>query len=122
MRGPNKVNVLSGFHNRRLCYPPAPSRIALQSLWTQARGNVHVNIVIYANSGDKVLSNERKRVGASTKGAPAASMFDLENPTLNWTALTKGMGVHAVSESATREFEDAFSNAMKQRGPIECAI
>ncbi|WP_459620168.1 acetolactate synthase large subunit [Burkholderia sp. 3C] len=96
----------------------------LQSLWTQARENVDVTTVIYANRGYKILSNELKRVGASSDGALAASMFDLENPTLNWVALANGMGVHAVSVNTPCEFEDAFSNAMKQRGPrlIECVI
>jgi acetolactate synthase-1/2/3 large subunit len=34
------------------------------------------------------------------------------------------MGVQAVSVNTPREFEDAFSDAMKQRGPrlIECVI
>ncbi|MFM0342324.1 acetolactate synthase large subunit [Paraburkholderia fungorum] len=96
----------------------------LQSLWTQARENVDVTTVIYANRGYKILSNELKRVGASSEGALAASMFDLANPTLNWVALANGMGVHAVSVNTPREFEDAFSSAMKQRGPrlIECVI
>ncbi|RDK03537.1 hypothetical protein DLM46_06810 [Paraburkholderia lacunae] len=51
-------------------------------------------------------------------------MFDLQNPTLDWVALAKGMGVEAVRAESRRTFEDAFASAMKQRGPrlIEAII
>jgi acetolactate synthase-1/2/3 large subunit len=96
----------------------------LQSLWTQARENVDVVTVIYANRGYKILSNELKRVGASGEGARAASMFDLENPSLDWVALATGMGVDAVRVESRGSFEDAFAAAMQHRGPkvIEAVI
>jgi acetolactate synthase-1/2/3 large subunit len=96
----------------------------LQSLWTQARENVDVVTVIYANRGYKILSNELKRVGASGEGARAASMFDLENPSLDWVALARGMGVDAVRVGSRGSFEDAFAAAMQHRGPklIEAVI
>lgn len=96
----------------------------LQSLWTQARENVDVVTVIYANRGYRILSNELKRVGASSEGAHAASMFDLQNPSLDWVALAKGMGVEAVRVESRGGFEEAFASAMKQRGPnlIEAII
>lgn len=96
----------------------------LQSLWTQARENVDVVTVVYANRGYRILSNELKRVGASSEGALAASMFDLQNPSLDWVALAKGMGVEAVCVESRGTFEEAFASAMKQRGPrlIEAVI
>ncbi|MFD1557535.1 acetolactate synthase large subunit [Paraburkholderia silviterrae] len=96
----------------------------LQSLWTQARENVDVTTVIYANRGYKILTNELKRVGASTDGMAAASMFDLTNPTLDWVALANGMGVEAIRVESARAFDAAFASAMKQRGPrvIEAVI
>ncbi|MBN3848868.1 MULTISPECIES: acetolactate synthase large subunit [Burkholderiaceae] len=96
----------------------------LQSLWTQAREKVDVTTVIYANRGYKILSNELKRVGATNEGALAASMFDLQNPSLDWVRLATGMGVEAVSVDSPRAFEDAFADAMRKRGPrlIEALI
>lgn len=96
----------------------------LQALWTQARENVDVVTVVYANRGYKILNNELKRVGATKEGALAASMFDLTNPTLDWVALANGMGVDAVRTESTKGFEAAFSAAMKSRGPklIEAVI
>ena len=90
----------------------------LQSLWTQARENVDVVTVIYANRGYKILNNELKRVGASPDGERAASMFDLQNPSLDWVALAKGMGVEAVRVESSRDFDAAFASAMKRRGPV----
>jgi acetolactate synthase-1/2/3 large subunit len=90
----------------------------LQALWTQARENVDVVTVIYANRGYKILSNELKRVGASSDGTRAASMFDLNNPSLDWVSLAKGMGVEAVRTESLSTFEAAFSGAMKRRGPV----
>jgi acetolactate synthase-1/2/3 large subunit len=90
----------------------------LQSLWTQARENIDVVTVIYANRGYKILANELKRVGARTDGAHAASMFDLENPSLDWIALAKGMGVEAVRTESAGDFDAAFAHAMKRRGPM----
>ncbi len=96
----------------------------LQSLWTQAREHVDVTTVIYANRAYRILDNELARVGASPDGALAASMFDLDNPALDWVALAKGMGVEALSVETPAAFEAAFADAMKQRGPrlIECVI
>jgi acetolactate synthase I/II/III large subunit len=90
----------------------------LQSLWTQARENIDVVTVIYANRGYRILANELKRVGARTDGAHAASMFDLENPSLDWVALAKGMGVEAVRTESASDFDAAFAHAMKRRGPM----
>jgi acetolactate synthase I/II/III large subunit len=90
----------------------------LQSLWTQARENIDVVNVIYANRGYKILNNELKRVGASPDGARAASMFDLQNPSLDWVALAHGMGVEAIRVESSRDFATAFASALKVRGPI----
>ncbi|CDG85358.1 hypothetical protein [Janthinobacterium agaricidamnosum] len=57
-----------------------------------------------------------KRVGASSDGRLAAPLFDLGNPSLDWVALAKGMGVEAVRVDSTAGFDAAFSGAMCQRG------
>jgi acetolactate synthase-1/2/3 large subunit len=51
-------------------------------------------------------------------------MSDLQNPSLDWVALAKGMGVEAVRVESRGSFEEAFASAMKQRGPklIEAVI
>jgi acetolactate synthase-1/2/3 large subunit len=90
----------------------------VQSLWTQARENIDVVTVIYANRGYRILANELKRVHARTDGVRAGSMFDLGNPTLDWVALAQGMGVEAVRVESAAAFDAAFASAMQRRGPM----
>ena len=90
----------------------------VQSLWTQAREKINVVNVIYANRGYKILNNELKRVGASQDGARAASMFDLQDPSLDWVALATGMGVEAVRTVSAADFDAAFASAMQRPGPM----
>ncbi|KAA1003545.1 acetolactate synthase large subunit [Paraburkholderia panacisoli] len=90
----------------------------LQSLWTMARENIDVVTVIYSNGGYRILANELKRVGARTDGAHAASMFDLGNPSLDWVALARGMGVEAFRAESRETFDTSLAHAMKRRGPM----
>lgn len=89
----------------------------LQSLWTQAREQLDVTTVIYANRAYAILNIELKRVGASASGAQSMSMFDLSNPTLDWVKLAEGMGVEAVRVETLDAFADAFRSAMSVKGP-----
>ena len=89
----------------------------LQSLWTQARENLNVTNVIFANRSYAILNIELMRVGAEHPGPKALSMFDLHNPELNWTDLARGMGVESTRVETSEEFADAFSSAMKAKNP-----
>ncbi|WP_342325174.1 acetolactate synthase large subunit [Kosakonia sp. BYX6] len=96
----------------------------LQALWTQAREMLNVTTVIYSNGGYQILRKELERTGATGENPLAESLFDIENPSLNWVALANGMGVRAISVRTPQAFEHAFVEAMHNRGPmvIECLI
>ncbi len=96
----------------------------LQALWTQARERLDVVTVLYANRAYKVLIDELAGVGAGAAGAKAMSLFDLDNPTLDWVALATGMGVEAVRVETVRAFDDALRSALAARGPrlIEAVV
>jgi acetolactate synthase-1/2/3 large subunit len=96
----------------------------LPALWTQARENVDVVTVLYANRAYKILDNELLRVGAAREGQNAASLLDLTNPTVDWVRLASGLGVDAVRTETRAAFEDTFASAMRARGPklIEAII
>lgn len=89
----------------------------VQSLWTQARENLDIVTVVYANRGYKVLNNELRRVGAPTDGAGAAAMLELHAPAMDWVSIGQGLGVSSVRTDSKRAFERAFVAAMTQRGP-----
>jgi acetolactate synthase I/II/III large subunit len=90
---------------------------SLQALWTQAREQLDVVSVIYANGAYKVLLDELKAVGAGEPGSKAFSVLDLHEPPLNWVSLAQGMGVEAVRVDNTRALDDALCAAMAERGP-----
>ena len=95
----------------------------VQTLWTIAREQLDVTVVIFANRSYAILNIELQRVGAEA-GPQALSMLDLGNPTLDWTMLATGMGVEAVRVKTIDEFSAAFASAMAQTGPrlIEVAL
>ncbi|MCB0984225.1 MAG: acetolactate synthase large subunit [Ilumatobacteraceae bacterium] len=88
----------------------------VQSLWTQAREQLDVTTVIFANRSYAILNIELARVGA-VGGEKALSMLDLGNPNLDWVHLANGMGVEAVRVDTLPAFADAFAAAMRSRGP-----
>jgi acetolactate synthase-1/2/3 large subunit len=89
----------------------------LQALWTQARENLDVLTVIYANRSYKVLNEELAIVGAGTPGPKALSMLDLHGPELDWVRLAEGMGVEAVSVDDTAGLDKAIRLAFEHHGP-----
>ncbi|ARM90246.1 acetolactate synthase large subunit protein [Rhizobium sp. CIAT894] len=89
----------------------------LPALWTQARENLDIVTVIYANRAYRILNNELKRVGAENHGSNAASLMSLENPSIDWVQVAGGLGVGVTRAETPAEFEEAFAHAMRERGP-----
>jgi acetolactate synthase I/II/III large subunit len=90
----------------------------VQSLWTMAREQMDVTVVVFSNRGYQILRSELAAVGGSEAGRNALRMFDVEQPTLDWVALAKGHGVDGVCAIDTDEFVAAFGGAMKRKGPF----
>jgi len=88
-----------------------------QSLWTMARENLDVCVVIFNNSSYAILNIELMRVGVENPGEKARSMLDLSKPNIDWTKIAEGMGVSATRATSTQEFEQQFKQAMQERGP-----
>ncbi|HEY1342046.1 MAG TPA: acetolactate synthase large subunit [Bryobacteraceae bacterium] len=89
----------------------------LQSLWTMARENLDVTVVIFANRRYQILEVEMRRTGAASIGRAAESMIDIGQPPLDWVRLSEGMGVPATRAAATAEFAAHFREAVAVRGP-----
>lgn len=96
----------------------------VQSLWTQARENLDVTTVIFANRSYAILNIELARVGAENPGPKALSMLDLHNPELDWVQLGQGMGVNSMRAETIEDFRAQFEHCMKTKGPhlIEAVI
>ncbi|HEX4712807.1 acetolactate synthase large subunit [Phenylobacterium sp.] len=96
----------------------------LQALWTLARENLDVTVVVFANNSYRILNIEMLRTGAGAAGPQAAKLLGLGDPVIHWVPLANGLGLPAVRCTTAEEFETAFARAMAQRGPmfIEAAI
>jgi len=88
-----------------------------QSLWTQARENLDVLTVIFANRSYAILRGELAGVGANP-GRKALDMLSLDNPPVDWVSLARGYGVEAVSVSDLGELVAAFKTGLARKGPF----
>lgn len=89
----------------------------LQALWSMARENVDVTVVIMNNRSYAILNIELAKVGAGKPTEKTLSMFDLSNPDINWVELAQGLGVPATCATSAEEFHQQFGDAMNKHGP-----
>lgn len=96
---------------------------SLQSLWTQAREQLNVVTIVFANGSYAILKHELDNVQA-TSGRVALDMMELDRPALDWVAMSTGMGVSAKRATCVDEFRQALDEALTHNGPflIEAVI
>jgi acetolactate synthase-1/2/3 large subunit len=89
----------------------------LQALWTMARENLKVMVIVFANRSYRILHGELANVGAGTPGRNAVDMLTLDRPNLDWTALAKGCGVEAGCATSLDELAQQFKRGLAAPGP-----
>ena len=89
----------------------------IQSLWTQVRESLNVTTIVCANRSYQILKNEFKAVGAGVPGSNALSMLDIDNPTLDFVALAKGMGMSATRVASAEDLCRAIARGFADPGP-----
>ncbi|HLF32257.1 MAG TPA: acetolactate synthase large subunit [Xanthomonadales bacterium] len=89
----------------------------LQALWTMAREQADVTVVILNNRSYAILNIELARVGAERPTPKTLSMLSLAHPDLNWVDISLGMGVPATRATTAEEFHAQFAAAMSTKGP-----
>ena len=90
----------------------------LQALWTMARENLNVKVLVFANRAYQILRGELKNVGAGTPGKNATDMLTLDRPCLDWVALAKGHGVAGRQASDLASLAQALQAALAEEGPF----
>ena len=90
---------------------------SLQALWTMAREQLDILVVIFANRRYGILEIELRRTGTKEIGPAAARVIDIGNPDLDWVALSRGLGVPAARAATCEEFAREFRIGMAERGP-----
>ncbi len=97
----------------------------MQALWTQAREQLNVTTILYANRAYRILEMEYLQAGAGQQPGPRASrLMSIGQPDLGWAKLAQGMGVPAVRVETADEFNSALSSFLREPGPnlIEAVI
>ncbi|NKB33997.1 MAG: acetolactate synthase large subunit [Pseudomonadales bacterium] len=90
----------------------------IQALWTQARENLDVTTVIFANNSYNILDVEYGRLGVTEVGDIAASLFDIGNPSIDWVALAKGFGVPGGKADTGEELCALLEQSYGTPGPF----
>jgi acetolactate synthase-1/2/3 large subunit len=89
----------------------------LQALWTQARENLDVTTVIFANRSYAILRYELSQVGAQNVGRKALDMLDIGRPDLDWISLARGMGVPGARIDNMDDFNKRLGDGLATPGP-----
>jgi len=89
----------------------------IQSLWTQARENLNITTIIFANNSYAILKGEYANMGAGTPGERALAVMDIDRPRIDWISMARSMGVPATSVDSAETFHRAMVNSTREPGP-----
>jgi acetolactate synthase-1/2/3 large subunit len=89
----------------------------VQALWTQARENLDVTTLVFANRSYNILKGELANVGAGNPGPRAHDMLTLDRPTIDWVGMAASMGVEAERAETADELCRAFDRGLAVKGP-----
>jgi acetolactate synthase I/II/III large subunit len=89
----------------------------IQALWTQARENLNVLTIVFANRIYQILRGEFDGVGAGEPGQRAMDMLKLDRPTIDFVSIAKGMGVQGRSVDNVDDFNKALAEGVAAKGP-----
>ncbi len=90
----------------------------IQCLWTQARENLDVTTVIFANNSYNILNVEYGRLGVTEVGEIAASLFDISNPTIGWIDIARSMGVPGAVANSSEDLCKLLEQSYSTPGPF----
>jgi acetolactate synthase-1/2/3 large subunit len=96
----------------------------IQSLWTMAREQLDVTVVIFNNRSYAILNMELARVGAKNAGPKASAQLDLHRPDIDFVEVGDGFGVPSVRVQSAEELIEALEIAVAEPGPhlIEAVV
>ena len=94
----------------------------IQSLWTMAREQLDVTVVIFDNRSYRILRGELTNMGGPAPGVNASRMLDLDQPQLDWVAMARAHGVPGVATETLAGFEALLKRANSTPGPNLIAL
>jgi acetolactate synthase-1/2/3 large subunit len=93
------------------------SMYTIQSLWTMAREDLDVTVVILNNRSYAILNVELERVGAEHAGPKARAQLDLSEPDLDLISIGEGFGLPSRRADTAEALTEALQTALREPGP-----
>ena len=90
----------------------------VQSLWTMARENLDITILIFANRTYEILRGELVNVGVQNPGPKAIDMLTLDRPYIDWVNVAKGMGVEGIKVNNCENLLKVLDVGIRKDGPF----
>ena len=96
----------------------------IQSLWTMAREQLNVTVLLFSNRVYGILDIEYARICAQPPGHKAQAQLDLGNPDVDFVALGTGLGIASRRVDTAEELTQVLDQAIADPGPhlIEVVI
>jgi acetolactate synthase I/II/III large subunit len=96
----------------------------IQSLWTMAREQLDVTVVIFNNRAYDILNAEFARIGVRDAGARASAQLELGKPDVDFVELGTGLGLSSRRVDTAERLTGALDQALAESGPhlIEAVI
>jgi acetolactate synthase I/II/III large subunit len=89
----------------------------VQALWTMAREQLPVVVLVFANRAYRILQGELQGVGATVSGQKAVDMLTLDRPAIDWVHLARGLGVPGVQVTSAEALVKALRDGFASRAP-----
>lgn len=89
----------------------------LQAIWSMAREECNVVVVMFNNGAYRILQGELERLCPGMEGAHSAAMLDLTQPEIDWVHLARGMGVEASRAGDCTQLCDQLASGIQAPGP-----
>jgi acetolactate synthase-1/2/3 large subunit len=89
----------------------------IQSLWTMAREQLNVTVVIFNNRGYGILDAELARLDGQSAGPKSRELVSLRNPDLDFVKLGGGLGIGSRRVDAAEQLTRALEEAIAEPGP-----
>ncbi|PCC45520.1 acetolactate synthase large subunit [Brevibacterium aurantiacum] len=88
-----------------------------QALWTYAREQLDIIVLIFANQKYQILRDEMANVGVPDFGPKASTLLDIDRPEIDWVALSTSLGVPASRVETIEDLAGAFASGLADAGP-----
>lgn len=89
-----------------------------QALWTIARLNLDVVVVVAVNRSYAILRYEFARMGKAELGPAGRDLLTLDSPDIDYCGLATALGVNSARCSDARSFSERFKEACETKGPF----